>query len=112
VNGSETFGGARSPIPVRLLQIDVAVKDNRAAGTTGWVFGTFNYNSAAPGSTAWQRMIPIGLMWGNDPLLTPAQFRANKRPQQSKVLFANVMANLDTAWRGSRLVGAAQRPYR
>jgi hypothetical protein len=70
VNGSETFGGARSPMTVRLLQIDIAVKDNRAAGTTGWVFGTFNYNAAATGARPWDQMVPIGLMWGNDPLLT------------------------------------------
>ena len=53
VNGAPTFGGTRSPITVRLLQIDVAVKDSRAAGTTGWVFGTFNYNYAASGSRPW-----------------------------------------------------------
>jgi hypothetical protein len=52
---------------VRLLQIDLAVRDSRADSTTGWVFGTFIYNGNAPGSTVWDRMIPIGAMWGNDP---------------------------------------------
>ncbi len=56
-----------------VLQIDVAVKDSRASGTTGWVFGTFNYNSAASGARPWDKMVPVGLMWGNDPLLTPAK---------------------------------------
>ena len=52
---------------LRLLQIDVAVRDRRADATTGWVFGTFIYNGDAPGNTIWERMIPVGAMWGNDP---------------------------------------------
>jgi hypothetical protein len=62
---------ARTLGRVRLIQIDVAVKDNRGASTSGWVYGTFNYNAAAAGATPWQPMVPIGLMWGNDPTLTP-----------------------------------------
>ena len=52
---------------VRLLQIDVAVRDSRADATTGWVFGTFIYDGNAPGATVWDRMVPVGDMWGNDP---------------------------------------------
>jgi hypothetical protein len=52
---------------LRLLQIDVAVRDSRADATTGWVFGTFIYDGNAAGATAWNRMVPIGDMWGNDP---------------------------------------------
>jgi hypothetical protein len=60
-----------------LLQIDVAVKDSRFAGETGWVFGTFVYNNAAkplfdyPGAgkkadlQRWLRVEPVGLMFGN-----------------------------------------------
>jgi hypothetical protein len=48
--GASFSSTARSPKTVRLLQIDVAVKDSRAASTTGWVFGTFNYNGNAPGA--------------------------------------------------------------
>jgi hypothetical protein len=52
---------------VRLLQIDVAVRDSRADSTTGWVFGTFQYEKAASTSANWwDHMVPIGLMWGND----------------------------------------------
>jgi len=57
----------RSDKTVRLLQIDVAVKDPRVASTTGWVFGTFIYDGSAPGKTVWDRMIPVGLIWGDDP---------------------------------------------
>jgi hypothetical protein len=52
---------------VRLLQLDVAVKDPRANSTTGWVFGTFQYEKAASTSANWwDHMVPVGLMWGSD----------------------------------------------
>ncbi len=60
---------------VRLLQIDIAVKDHRA-GPTGWFFGTFVYGGG-PGyhgpklGTGWNDVAPVGLMWGNDPGYTP-----------------------------------------
>ena len=57
---------ARSPQTVRLLQLDIAVRDARAH-ETGWVFGTFAYHAGAGGRTVWDNMVPVGLMWGNDP---------------------------------------------
>lgn len=53
--------------PVRLLQFDVAIKDLRAPGT-GWVFGTFvaDGQRKASESNPWNRISPLGLMWGND----------------------------------------------
>jgi hypothetical protein len=52
-----------TPRPVlRLLQVDVAVRDSRADSTTGWVFGTFVYNGQAPGATVWDRLVPVGAM--------------------------------------------------
>src|SRR4051812_30941823 len=41
--------GAGARPTVRLLQIDVAVRDKRANSTTGWVFGTFIYNGKKAG---------------------------------------------------------------
>jgi hypothetical protein len=61
---------------VRLLQIDVAIKDNRAKDTGGWVYGTFVYDGFAAGGSPWERMVPVGLMWGNDPGITPDQVNA------------------------------------
>lgn len=52
---------------LRLLQIDVAVRDAGADSTTGWVFGTFTYNGNLPGNDPWKKFVPVGLMWGNDP---------------------------------------------
>jgi hypothetical protein len=55
---------------VRLLQVDIAVRDSRADDTTGWVFGTFVYNKDASGLAgygSWGKLTPVGIMWGNDP---------------------------------------------
>jgi len=62
---------------VRLLQFDFAVRDTRATGTE-WVFGTFVYDASLrdpsnPVQTAWDRLQPVGLMWGTDPTVN-AQF--------------------------------------
>jgi hypothetical protein len=51
---------------VSFFQMDVIVKDSKTAPETGWVYSTFVYDSAAPGST-WEKMVPLGAMWGNDP---------------------------------------------
>jgi hypothetical protein len=62
VNILPTAGGR---LNVRLLQIDIAVKDDRA-GPTGWYFATYAYDRTVTGSV-WRKMMPVGLMWGNDP---------------------------------------------
>ncbi len=51
---------------VSFFQMDVIVKDSHTAPETGWVYSTFVYDSAAAGST-WEKMVPLGAMWGNDP---------------------------------------------
>ncbi len=61
-------GGA--VVPVRLLQIDIAVKDSQA-GTTGWYFATYAYDHTVQQVSPWRRMVPLGLMWGNDPAGPP-----------------------------------------
>ena len=62
---------------LRLLQIDLAVKDKRAP-VTGWVFATMAYDGNAPGATWADRMAPVGSQWGNDPGLLPSA-----KPQES-----------------------------
>ncbi len=60
---------------VRLLQVDIMVRDDRARSTGGWVFITYVYNglqapSRAPGQrfdNRWRNLMPVGLMWGQDP---------------------------------------------
>jgi len=55
---------------VRLLQVDIAVRDSRVNASTGWVFGTFVYGGG-PGvrpntDAGWSNLTPVGLMWGNN----------------------------------------------
>jgi hypothetical protein len=68
----------RESRPVRLLQVDLAVRDGReyVEAATGWVFGTFAYRAGTgdPSCThaCWWNLVPIGLMWGNGEGVTPA----------------------------------------
>lgn len=57
---------------VRFVQMDIMVRDSRAAATGGWVFGTFAYNGALAqaGKNPWLNVVPVGMMWGNDPTVT------------------------------------------
>lgn len=52
---------------VNLLQMDIAVRDPRADDTTGWVFGTFAYNGKLNNENKFMNLVPVGIMWGNDP---------------------------------------------
>lgn len=51
---------------IRLLQLDVAVKDPRVAARSGWIFGTFVYDGGAAGAEVWDRLAFVGLSWGDD----------------------------------------------
>lgn len=63
---------------LHLLQLDVAIRDKRANSTTGWVFGTFQYEKTASSSLNWwEHLVPVGLMWGND----AAHVLINQPPQ-------------------------------
>ncbi len=61
----------RVPQTLRLLQVDIAVRESDNDDLTGWVFGTFVYNGDLPGDSPFDRLTPVGLMWGNDPALVP-----------------------------------------
>ncbi len=61
---------------LRLLQIDIAVRDERADDSTGWVFGTFQYDAGVEDPDPWNRVTPIALMWGNK--VKPPQFWINR----------------------------------
>lgn len=50
---------------VRLLQVDVSARDERAP--TGWVFGTFAWIGPATGDNLFDNLAPVSLQWGNDP---------------------------------------------
>ena len=76
---SSSTNGPLEWIEVRVVQMDVIVKDERLAPETGWVFGTLAYNQGAdprgwdgnPETEAWYQSSAVGAMWGNDPGVTP-----------------------------------------
>jgi len=63
------LSATRKVTPVNLLQMDIAVRDTRAdaPGLTGWVFGSFAYNGQLNNANKFLNLVPIGVMWGNDP---------------------------------------------
>jgi hypothetical protein len=90
---------------VRLLQIDVAVKDRRAT-KGGWVFGTFHYDSSISDPNPWRRLRPLSLMWGDDPKHAPADYAGGKRPAESWVNSASPVV----AYRSNPPAGATPPP--
>lgn len=72
---ADIYRSKAPPQVMRLLQIDVSVRDNNSP--TGWVFGTFIYNDAASplpynaelalDKRGWLKVKPVGLMYGNNP---------------------------------------------
>lgn len=90
----------RAPQTLRLVQVDLAVREDRASYKTGWVFGSFVYDGRLKGNDAWAKLKPIGLMWGNDPQLTDDDATKGARPRQS-IVFAGDYG------RGGRMNGIA-----
>lgn len=67
---------------LRLVQVDLAVRDSRA-DQTGWVFGAFVYNGLLEGKTIWDKLVPVGLMWGNDPDITEEMVNAKAKLKET-----------------------------
>ncbi|MTH76892.1 hypothetical protein [Paracoccus aestuariivivens] len=51
------------------FQMSIKIKDSVAAPETGWVFLGFVHDASSTGRTPWERFVPLGVMWGNDPAL-------------------------------------------
>jgi hypothetical protein len=81
---TETFTSANRKVKdVALIQMDIAVRDQRMSAT-GWIFGTFQYNGAKTGKPGWDNLVPVGIMWGNDPKEIGNDF-TNPQPTQTKI---------------------------
>jgi len=82
---ADIYRGKMPPQTMRLLQIDVSVRDD--VSPTGWVFGTFIYHDDAPPifypvelppeRQGWLRVVPLGLMFRNE---TSQSFLNSKPP--------------------------------
>lgn len=79
---SRTNPQPRRPKTLRLLQVDIAVRDKRNDDLTGWLFGTFVYNGNMSGASPFDRLAPVGLMWGDSPGFLPADVTAGKTPPE------------------------------
>lgn len=107
-NINETTRSAqRMPRNVRLIQFDIAVRDARANATTGWVFGTYVYDGNQSGSDPWRKLVPVGLMWGNNPTISSAQpFRRGQfNPQLTETWLNTSIQTKQHYGRGGRLNG-------
>ncbi|MDF0732752.1 hypothetical protein P0Y43_18860 [Pseudomonas entomophila] len=74
---------------MRLLQVDIAVKDPDAKDT-GWVMGTFVWHKPEhpetfKGDWLLDNLVPVGLMWGNDPGQQDAVWNRSIAVAQSKI---------------------------
>lgn len=52
---------------VNFFQFDIIVKDSVTAPRTGWVFSTLVYDKNIKSNDFWEKMVPLGAIWGNDP---------------------------------------------
>lgn len=107
---TDTIGGQPAPraeATLRLLQLDLAVRDARA-GAAGWVFGTFIFDGRISGTDPWAKLRPVGLMWGNDPTLTDALAAAGTKPQEG-IFLSNFGLNRNFG-RGGRVNGPVDNP--
>jgi hypothetical protein len=94
---------------VRLLQLDVAVRDSNANDRSGWVFGTFVYSKDAAGATPWEKMVPLGLMWGNDEGVTNSMVRAGHKLRETIINQSDELPYQHLGWAG-RLNGPVDNP--
>lgn len=86
------LGCERAPLPVNLVQIDISAVDNRSP--TKWVFATYAWDGNLPeGDSLWDRLLPLGLMWGSDPDSFPGVSQAESKPLIESV--SNPAAMLD-----------------
>lgn len=91
---------ARRPRTLRLIQIDLAAREGRASYKTGWVFGSLLHDGRLKGNDPWAKLVPMGLMWGNDPQLSDADAAGGAVPRQSIVF-----GDAKTFGRGGRMNG-------
>lgn len=101
---------------VRLIQMDIMVRDPRADSTGGWVFGTFVYNGAKGEKDLWRNLVPVGLMWGNDPTVkddisnpTPIKTMINPNIKESVINPEPELPPMHLGW-GMRLNGPVDNP--
>lgn len=96
---------------VNVIQMDIMVKDPRAIETGGWVFGTFVYQGNLGNENRWDNLMPVGIMWGNDPQdrlsnynLTPTRTIINSNLKETIINPSSNLPPMHLGW-NSRLNG-------
>lgn len=64
---------------VRLIEVDYQVRSASADAVNGWVFGSHVFDGRVDGTAPKDKLVPVGLQWGNDPGVTPAQVREGEK---------------------------------
>lgn len=104
INSDGSLGKPVKAIRVALMQFDIIVKDTKAAPKTGWVFATLVYDKNAPGKDGWDKMIPMGAMWGNDPEILSA-YTPNVPLEENVISPQTPLYATETLGYGDRLSG-------
>lgn len=81
---TKTYTCTRAVQISRIVQVDVAVTDPRSP--TGWVYGTYAFSADNPGTTFWDKLLPLGIQYGSDPWTFPAVPKSESLPAQQSVL--------------------------
>jgi hypothetical protein len=91
---------------LRLIQLDIVVKDTQSSPQTGWVFTTLVYDKNAPRGRngAWDQLVPLGAQWGNDPQVASAGVSAAPLRETWVNPAAPLYASETLGW-GGRLSG-------
>jgi hypothetical protein len=79
------INGDGKPVNLRLLQMDIAIKEKEGVSVSGWVFGTFVFDGAKGSNLYWKNLVPVGLEWGNSTSHNWQDFVAGKKPIESWV---------------------------
>jgi hypothetical protein len=66
---------------VVLIQMDVMVRDTTSPH--GWIFGNFQYNGNMHRPEKWKNLVPVGIMWDEDPTDTTNQ--SNPKPVKTVI---------------------------
>lgn len=105
----------RKQIQVALIQMDIMVRDERAPN--GWVFGNFQYNGKMNKANKWENLVPVGIMWGQDPTNNTNQSNPTPKSTIINTKLVETIINPDTTelpathlgWNG-RLNGPVDNP--
>jgi hypothetical protein len=88
LNTEQPIGGKELK-KVRLIEIDFGVRTAAKEAINGWVFGVYVFQGLKQGASIKEKMIPIGLQWGNDPGMNAAQLRAGEKQLQERWMNPN-----------------------